>query len=164
MASTHLVLKEPDGDKYAIAMKWGIPAVQDSWLFACAKAQCIVCVDEYLIQPAKGAVEEALTGKNCISLGQEPVQKSVSADSTTPPTGSTAAKQAQQLEPSKPFQPAEPVKQVLSAGAASLEGPPLETPLKNFKPHFDIKVLPFFLHVSTTHTSIFSVCMCLVFP
>ena len=153
MASTHLVLKEPDGDKYATAMKWGIPAVYDSWLFACAKAQCIAAVDEHLVRPAKG---QALVGESDISLGQEPAQKSASADSTIL-TGSVAAKLPeppkpfQSAEPPKPFQSAEPVKQVLLANAASLEGPALETPLKNFKPHFDIKVLLYFapLGVST---------------
>ncbi|KAM8967060.1 DNA topoisomerase 2-binding protein 1 [Pelodytes ibericus] len=36
-ASTHLVLREPEGSKYEAAKKWNLPAVTMSWLLQCAK-------------------------------------------------------------------------------------------------------------------------------
>ena len=32
LATTHLMLREPEGDKYHFALKWGIPAVADRWV------------------------------------------------------------------------------------------------------------------------------------
>ena len=144
VASTHLVLKEASGEKYESALKWGIPAVKDAWLFASAKAHCIAPVDGYLVKPAEmggNPANRVSTGENCIGLGQEPVQKSTSENPIKPvgPTGSIAAKPVQHLETSKPVvPPSEPFKQVLVGDPG---GPALETPLKNFRPHFDIKVL-----------------------
>nr|XP_037871630.1 DNA topoisomerase 2-binding protein 1-A [Bombyx mori] len=36
LASTHLICPSPSGDKYAGALKWGLPAVKASWLLTCA--------------------------------------------------------------------------------------------------------------------------------
>ncbi|XP_033732968.1 LOW QUALITY PROTEIN: DNA topoisomerase 2-binding protein 1-like [Pecten maximus] len=36
--STHLIVREAEGSKYEAAKKWSIPAVSNSWLFACAKS------------------------------------------------------------------------------------------------------------------------------
>ncbi|XP_075443224.1 DNA topoisomerase 2-binding protein 1 isoform X3 [Ascaphus truei] len=36
-ASTHLVLKDPEGSKYEAAKKWKLPAVTKSWLLQCAR-------------------------------------------------------------------------------------------------------------------------------
>ncbi|XP_060078060.1 DNA topoisomerase 2-binding protein 1-like isoform X2 [Ylistrum balloti] len=36
--STHLIVREAEGSKYEAAKKWNIPAVSNSWLFACAKS------------------------------------------------------------------------------------------------------------------------------
>ena len=31
LATTHLMLRQAEGDKYHFALKWGIPAVADRW-------------------------------------------------------------------------------------------------------------------------------------
>lgn len=31
LATTHLLLRNPEGDKFHFALKWGIPAVADRW-------------------------------------------------------------------------------------------------------------------------------------
>ncbi|XP_064393637.1 DNA topoisomerase 2-binding protein 1-A-like isoform X3 [Halichondria panicea] len=49
LATTHLIMKHPSGDKYSFSVKWGVPAVTDSWLFACAKARIIVAIDSHLV-------------------------------------------------------------------------------------------------------------------
>lgn len=36
-ASTHLVVKEPDGSKYEAAKKWNLPAVTMAWLLQSAR-------------------------------------------------------------------------------------------------------------------------------
>ncbi|XP_063308235.1 DNA topoisomerase 2-binding protein 1 [Pelobates fuscus] len=36
-ASTHLVLRDPEGSKYEAAIKWNLPAVTTAWLLQCAK-------------------------------------------------------------------------------------------------------------------------------
>lgn len=36
-ASTHLVLREPDGSKYEAAKKWNLPAVTVAWLLQSAR-------------------------------------------------------------------------------------------------------------------------------
>ncbi|XP_059049472.1 DNA topoisomerase 2-binding protein 1-A [Achroia grisella] len=38
LASTHLICPTPAGDKYAGAVKWGLPAVRGAWLLAVARA------------------------------------------------------------------------------------------------------------------------------
>ncbi|XP_072507457.1 DNA topoisomerase 2-binding protein 1-like isoform X2 [Notamacropus eugenii] len=37
LASTHLVVKQPDGSKYQAAQKWGLPAVSMDWIIETAK-------------------------------------------------------------------------------------------------------------------------------
>ncbi|CAH8530265.1 unnamed protein product [Dicrocoelium dendriticum] len=37
-ASTHLIAAKPDGRKWPAALQWGIPAVNRSWLYACAES------------------------------------------------------------------------------------------------------------------------------
>ena len=46
-ASTHLLCRDPDGDKYKAAMKWNIPVVSREWLFACAASGTLVPIDKY---------------------------------------------------------------------------------------------------------------------
>ena len=31
LATTHLIMKHPSGDKYSFSIKWGVPAVTDRW-------------------------------------------------------------------------------------------------------------------------------------
>ena len=31
LATTHLIMKHPSGDKYSFSVKWGVPAVTDRW-------------------------------------------------------------------------------------------------------------------------------------
>ena len=140
MASTHLVLKEAGGEKYECAAKWGIPAVRDSWLFACAKARCVAPVEEHLVKPLllmeQNLVKQVPTGDD---FGQGPVQKAATAVNLEKPD--ITVKPIQPLEACKAVPSAEPFKQVLLGSTTSSGGPTLETPLKNFRPHFDIKVL-----------------------
>uniref|UniRef100_G3WED9 DNA topoisomerase 2-binding protein 1 n=1 Tax=Sarcophilus harrisii TaxID=9305 RepID=G3WED9_SARHA len=37
LASTHLIVKQPDGSKYQAAQKWGLPAVSMAWILETAK-------------------------------------------------------------------------------------------------------------------------------
>ena len=50
LATTHLLLKHATGNKYSSAIKWGIPAVADSWLFESAVSQKIAPVDPHLLR------------------------------------------------------------------------------------------------------------------
>ena len=47
------MLKYTNGEKLSFALKWGVPAVADSWLFACATAQSIVPVEPHLMTSAE---------------------------------------------------------------------------------------------------------------
>ena len=49
MASTHLLLQEPEGSKYDAAIKWNIPVVSREWLFACAKSGKMENYKNYLV-------------------------------------------------------------------------------------------------------------------
>lgn len=52
-ASTHLLCRDPDGDKYKAAMKWNIPVVSREWLFACAASGTLVPIDKYPVERDK---------------------------------------------------------------------------------------------------------------
>ncbi|CAD0195187.1 unnamed protein product [Chrysodeixis includens] len=54
LASTHLICPTAAGDKYAGAVKWGLPAVRAEWLLACAERACRVSEREYLVGDTKG--------------------------------------------------------------------------------------------------------------
>ena len=56
-ASTHLLLKEPDGNKYEAACRWDVPCVSKDWLFACAANRKLMPMDAY---PLKRAEEDEL--------------------------------------------------------------------------------------------------------
>ncbi len=32
LATTHLIMKYPSGDKYSFSLKWGVPALTDMWV------------------------------------------------------------------------------------------------------------------------------------
>ncbi|XP_072268414.1 DNA topoisomerase 2-binding protein 1 [Pyxicephalus adspersus] len=49
-ASTHLVLREPDGSKYEAAKKWNLPAVTMAWLLQCARTGKKVDESRYLVE------------------------------------------------------------------------------------------------------------------
>ncbi|XP_053322306.1 DNA topoisomerase 2-binding protein 1 isoform X2 [Spea bombifrons] len=49
-ASTHLVLREPEGSKYEAAKKWNLPAVSMAWLLQCAKTGKKADESRYLIE------------------------------------------------------------------------------------------------------------------
>ena len=53
LASTHLLCRDPDGDKYKAAMKWNIPVVSREWLFACAASGTLVPIDKYPVDKDK---------------------------------------------------------------------------------------------------------------
>lgn len=52
-ASTHLLCRDPDGNKYKAAMKWNIPVVIREWLFACAASGTLVPIDKYPVDKDK---------------------------------------------------------------------------------------------------------------
>lgn len=48
-ASTHLVLRDPDGSKYEAAKKWNLPAVTMAWLLQCARTGKKADETQYLV-------------------------------------------------------------------------------------------------------------------
>ena len=52
-ASTHLLCRDPDGDKYKAARKWNIPVVSREWLFACAASGTLVPINKYPVDKDK---------------------------------------------------------------------------------------------------------------
>lgn len=53
LASTHLICPTATGDKYLGALKWGLPAVQASWLLQCAAKGRRVSEKEHLVGDTK---------------------------------------------------------------------------------------------------------------
>ncbi|GBP66273.1 Mariner Mos1 transposase [Eumeta japonica] len=53
LASTHLLCPEPTGDKYAGAVRWGLPAVTARWLLDCAAAGKRLHEQLYLVGDTK---------------------------------------------------------------------------------------------------------------
>ncbi|KAM4028938.1 DNA topoisomerase 2-binding protein 1 isoform 3-T3 [Anomaloglossus baeobatrachus] len=51
-ASTHLVLREPEGSKYEAAKKWSLPAVTMSWLLQCARTGKKADENRFLVENA----------------------------------------------------------------------------------------------------------------
>ncbi|XP_069504813.1 DNA topoisomerase 2-binding protein 1 isoform X2 [Ambystoma mexicanum] len=51
-ASTHLVLKEPNGSKYVAAKNWNLPAVTIAWLLECAKTGKKAEESKFLVEDA----------------------------------------------------------------------------------------------------------------
>ncbi|KAG8572749.1 hypothetical protein GDO81_012155 [Engystomops pustulosus] len=49
-ASTHLVLREPEGSKYEAAKKWNLPAVTMAWLLQCARTGKKVDENRFLVE------------------------------------------------------------------------------------------------------------------
>ncbi|CAI9559811.1 unnamed protein product [Staurois parvus] len=49
-ASTHLVLREPEGSKYEAAKKWNLPAVTMAWLLLCARTGKRADENQYLVE------------------------------------------------------------------------------------------------------------------
>ncbi|XP_051871799.1 DNA topoisomerase 2-binding protein 1 isoform X2 [Pristis pectinata] len=59
LASTHLVLQEPQGSKYEAAKKWGLPAVSSAWLFESARSGKKADENKFLVENFNNPVEEA---------------------------------------------------------------------------------------------------------
>uniref|UniRef100_A0A8C5PMP1 DNA topoisomerase II binding protein 1 n=1 Tax=Leptobrachium leishanense TaxID=445787 RepID=A0A8C5PMP1_9ANUR len=76
-ASTHLVLREPDGSKYEAAKKWNLPAVTMAWLLQCAKIGRKADENSYLVENYCEGEEESF-----ISQTYEP--KTVKPPVTSP--------------------------------------------------------------------------------
>ncbi|XP_066441313.1 DNA topoisomerase 2-binding protein 1 isoform X3 [Eleutherodactylus coqui] len=51
-ASTHLVLREPEGSKYEAAKKWNLPAVTMAWLLQCARTGRKADESRFLVENA----------------------------------------------------------------------------------------------------------------
>ncbi|XP_069765206.1 DNA topoisomerase 2-binding protein 1 isoform X2 [Narcine bancroftii] len=58
LASTHLVLQEPQGSKYEAAIKWGLPAVSSAWLFESARLGKKADENKFLVDNSIKPVEE----------------------------------------------------------------------------------------------------------
>ncbi|XP_078282739.1 DNA topoisomerase 2-binding protein 1 isoform X2 [Rhinoraja longicauda] len=58
LASTHLVLQEPQGSKYDAAKKWSLPAVSPAWLFESARTGKKADESKYLVENCNKPVEE----------------------------------------------------------------------------------------------------------
>lgn len=52
-ASTHLLCRDPDGNKYKAAVKWNIPVVSREWLFACAANGTLIPINKYPVDKSK---------------------------------------------------------------------------------------------------------------
>nr|XP_033785877.1 DNA topoisomerase 2-binding protein 1 isoform X2 [Geotrypetes seraphini] len=65
-ASTHLVLKEPEGSKYEAAKKWNLPAVTMAWLLQCARTGKKADESHFLVEETFAkAKEESLINQKC---------------------------------------------------------------------------------------------------
>ncbi|XP_074844363.1 DNA topoisomerase 2-binding protein 1 isoform X2 [Carettochelys insculpta] len=60
-ASTHLVVKEPDGSKYEAAKKWGLPAVTMAWLLRCARTGKRADESKFLVENVNVGEESFIT-------------------------------------------------------------------------------------------------------
>ncbi|KAM6315171.1 DNA topoisomerase 2-binding protein 1 [Aegotheles albertisi] len=58
-ASTHLVVREPDGSKYEAAKKWNLPAVTVAWLLQSARTGKRADERKFLVENAEAAGEES---------------------------------------------------------------------------------------------------------
>ncbi|XP_028926710.1 DNA topoisomerase 2-binding protein 1 isoform X3 [Ornithorhynchus anatinus] len=151
-ASTHLVLKEPDGSKYEAAKKWNLPAITVSWLLQSARLGKKAEESKFLVENAS-AKEES-------SQSQKPTDQTQVSGSDTPEKSSTLleSKRNSAVTPldmnrfqSKAFHTV--LSQQARKTSVSGEGKPLQkepslhldTPSKFlskdklFKPSFDVK-------------------------
>lgn len=60
-ASTHLVVKEPDGSKYEAAKKWNLPAVTVAWLLQSARTGKRADESKFLVEHADAEDESSIT-------------------------------------------------------------------------------------------------------
>ncbi|XP_078055061.1 DNA topoisomerase 2-binding protein 1 [Mustelus asterias] len=75
LASTHLVLKEPQGSKYEAAKKWNLPAVTVTWLFETARTGKKADESKFLIKNAIDPVAEVNQTAKVIEICKVPEQK-----------------------------------------------------------------------------------------
>ncbi|XP_018411454.1 PREDICTED: DNA topoisomerase 2-binding protein 1 [Nanorana parkeri] len=78
-ASTHLVLRDPDGSKYEAAKKWNLPAVTMAWLLQCARTGKKADENQYLVENA--SVDE----ESFVSQTYRPVVARLSMDTPDRP-------------------------------------------------------------------------------
>jgi hypothetical protein len=69
-----LVLYKPQGDKYTSALSWGVPAVTDKWLFACASAQRILPVDDFILSEEVELHDELPMEDVCDEISDAPFE------------------------------------------------------------------------------------------
>ncbi|XP_046384565.1 DNA topoisomerase 2-binding protein 1 [Ischnura elegans] len=77
VASTHLICPTPEGNKYAAAVKWGLPAVTKDWILMCAqKGQKVPEADYYVVKstdkPSDGTSGNTRVGQD---LGKEAISE-----------------------------------------------------------------------------------------
>ncbi|NXH13564.1 TOPB1 protein, partial [Bucco capensis] len=60
LASTHLVVREPDGSKYEAAKKWNLPAVTVAWLLQSARTGKRADESKFLVENAEAEDKESL--------------------------------------------------------------------------------------------------------
>lgn len=86
-ASTHLLCPEPTGDKYAGALKWGLPAINSNWLLDCAEQGRRVSERPYLVGDTK--VPERSEPPMQTESPQETNSKSSNKENTDTPDAPT---------------------------------------------------------------------------
>ncbi|XP_068120933.1 DNA topoisomerase 2-binding protein 1-A-like, partial [Hyperolius riggenbachi] len=62
-ASTHLVLRDPEGSKYEAAKKWNLPAVTMAWLLQCARTGKKADENRYLVENTGEDKEESFVSQ-----------------------------------------------------------------------------------------------------
>ncbi|XP_044744929.1 DNA topoisomerase 2-binding protein 1-A isoform X2 [Coccinella septempunctata] len=61
LGSTHLVIAEAKGKKYAGAVKWRLPAVTQDWLVGCARSEVRLPERDYLVSDAGSKIDSSVT-------------------------------------------------------------------------------------------------------
>ena len=164
LATTHLVLKQPSGDKYNFALKWEIPAVADRYLLLLSAASNVMPLSDTsrgMVSALLSALSSWLfacavaqritevddhlirTGRNPVSLSEEEEPPTADEkDGTEPPTDGreppreeTGGMERMEIEDNEGK----------DSGGGKLPD------LENFKPNFNLTVhmLPV---VTTEHT------------
>ncbi|XP_053571725.1 DNA topoisomerase 2-binding protein 1 [Bombina bombina] len=153
-ASTHLILKDPEGSKYEAAKKWNLPAVTVGWLLQCAKTGKKVDENRFLVDNSEEDKEDSF-----VSQTYKPQVATIPLDTPDRPGNRPEALRKAAVTPldmnrfqSKAFQSvlSQHNKKIPTPGAETkqLQKEPslhLDTPSKFlskdklFKPSFDVK-------------------------
>ncbi|KAJ8733641.1 hypothetical protein PYW07_014192 [Mythimna separata] len=124
LASTHLICPTATGDKYLGALKWGLPAVQATWLLQCVKEGRRVSEKEYLVGDTKatgdkylGALKWGLPAVQatwllqCVKEGRRVSEKAhLVGDTKAPPSPQPTTEEApESIQAPEPMEVPEPL-------------------------------------------------------